>query len=79
MPRGVAGGHGRRWRSAVRLAGGTALTLGRAATWQRSFEELLVAVCAAALLACGVRLWLITTATTVGLVRGRVPGPAPAA
>lgn len=55
------------------LAGGTAATLARPATWQRSFEDLLVAVCAAALLACGARLWVVTTATTVGLVRGRVP------
>ena len=60
----------------VRLAGSTALTLGRAATWQRSFEDLLVAVCATALLACGLRLWFITTATTVGLVRGRPPARA---
>lgn len=55
------------------LAGGTAATLARPATWQRSFEDLLVAVCAAVLLGCGARLWVVTTATTVGLVRGRVP------
>lgn len=55
-----------------RLVGATAATLGQSATWQRSFEDLLVAVCAAALLACGARLWVVTTATTVGLVRGQV-------
>ena len=55
------------------LAGGSAATLARSTTWQRSFEDLLVAVCAAVLLACGARLWVVTTATTVGLVRGRVP------
>ncbi len=32
-----------------------------------------MAVCAAVLLGCGARLWVVTTATTVGLVRGRVP------
>ncbi|WP_199907440.1 LysM peptidoglycan-binding domain-containing protein [Nocardioides terrigena] len=55
------------------LAGGTAATLAHAATWQRSFEDLLVAVCAAVVLGCGARLWVVTTATAVGLVRGRVP------
>lgn len=56
-----------------RLAGGAAASLVRTTTWQSSFEDLLVAVCAAVLLACGVRLWLVTTVTTVDLVRGRVP------
>ncbi|WP_457206939.1 LysM peptidoglycan-binding domain-containing protein, partial [Nocardioides sp. P5_C9_2] len=55
------------------LAGGLATALAHPETWQRSFEDLLVAVCAAALLACVVRLWLVTTATTVALVGGRVP------
>jgi LysM domain len=61
----------------ARLTGGTALALARSATWQRSFEDLLVAVCAAVLLGCGVRLWLVTTATAVDLVRGRVPATVP--
>ena len=55
------------------LAGGAAAALPRPETWQRSFEDLLVAVCAAALLVCAARLWWVTTATTVALVRGRVP------
>ena len=55
------------------LAGGAAAALARPETWQRSFEDLLVAVCAAALLVCAARLWWVTTATTVALVRGRVP------
>lgn len=55
------------------LAGGPAASLVRTTTWQRGFADLLVAVCAAVLLACGVRLWLVTTVTAVGLVRGRAP------
>ena len=58
---------------AGRLAGGAAASLVRTTTWQSSFEDLLVAVCAAVLLACGVRLWLVTTVTAVDLVRGRAP------
>ena len=59
------------------LAGATAWSLVRPATWRGSFEDLLVAVCAAALLACGLRLWAVTTVTTVDLVRGRAPSGAP--
>ncbi len=55
------------------LAGGTAASLGRRSTWQHSFEELLVALCAAVLLVCAVRWWWVTTTTTFDLVRGRVP------
>lgn len=56
------------------LAGGSAASLLRSETWRGGFEDLLVAVCAMALLVSAAHLWLVTTATTVGLVRGRAPG-----
>jgi hypothetical protein len=55
------------------LGGGPAASLLRPETWQGGFEDLLVAVCALALLVSAAHLWLVTTATTVGLVRGRTP------
>jgi nucleoid-associated protein YgaU len=55
------------------LAAGAAAALLRPRTWGGSFEDLLVAVCALALLVSAARLWLVTTATTIGLVRGRSP------
>jgi hypothetical protein len=55
------------------LGAGTAASLVRPETWQGGFEELLVAVCALALLVSAAHLWLVTTATTAGLVRGRTP------
>lgn len=55
------------------LAAPAALTLRQPATWQGSFEDLLVAVCATVLLACGLRLWLVTSVTAVALARGRAP------
>jgi hypothetical protein len=55
------------------LGGGPAASLLRSETWQGGFEDLLVAVCALALLVSAAHLWLVTTATTVGLVRGRAP------
>jgi hypothetical protein len=59
------------------LAGATAWSLVRPATWRGSFEDLLVAVCASALLGCGLRLWAVTTATTAALLRGRLPSGTP--
>ncbi|WP_199904975.1 LysM peptidoglycan-binding domain-containing protein [Nocardioides sediminis] len=56
-----------------RLAGAAAASLLRPETWHGSFEDLLVAVCALALLVSAAHLWLVTTATTIGLVRGRTP------
>ena len=55
------------------LGGGAAASLLLPQTWQGGFEDLLVAVCALALLVSAAHLWLVTTATTVGLVRGRTP------
>lgn len=55
------------------LASGAAASLASPDTWRGGFEDLLVAVCAVALLACATRLWVVTTATTLGLVRGRLP------
>lgn len=55
------------------LGGGAAVSLLLAETWGGGFEDLLVAVCALALLVSAVHLWLVTTATTAGLVRGRTP------
>jgi hypothetical protein len=51
---------------------GSAAALARAATWHGEFDELLVAVCGAVLLACGARLWWVTTMTTIDVVRGRM-------
>jgi LysM domain len=51
---------------------GAAAALARAATWHGGFDELLVAVCGAVLLACGARLWWVTTVTTIDVVRGRM-------
>ncbi|MEO5665675.1 MAG: LysM domain-containing protein [Nocardioides sp.] len=51
-------------------------SLASPATWHGSFEDLLVAVASAALVACAGWLWLVTTATVADLVRRR---PAPAA
>ncbi|KRF30232.1 LysM peptidoglycan-binding domain-containing protein [Nocardioides sp. Soil805] len=55
------------------LASGTAASLTSQETWRRSFEDLLVSLCAAVLLGCATRLWLVTTATTLALARGRLP------
>lgn len=47
------------------------------AVWRGSFEDLLVAVASAALVACTGWLWLVTTATVVDLARGRSAPTAP--
>jgi hypothetical protein len=56
---------------------GSAGSLASSATWHDSFEGLLVAVASAALVACAGWLWLVTTTTVVGLVRGREPSTVP--
>jgi hypothetical protein len=55
------------------LAGAAAGSLLRPETWRGGFEDLLVAVCALALLVSAAHLWLVTTTTTVALGRGRTP------
>ena len=57
--------------------GGAAASLSAAAVWQGTFEELLVAVASAALIACACWLWVITTVTVAGIVGGREPSAAP--
>uniref|UniRef100_UPI00286D7B32 hypothetical protein n=1 Tax=Nocardioides sp. TaxID=35761 RepID=UPI00286D7B32 len=52
---------------------GAAASLVSSATWHGTFEDLLVAVSAAALVGCAAWLWLVTTATVVDVVRGHVP------
>ncbi|EON24713.1 hypothetical protein CF8_1200 [Nocardioides sp. CF8] len=60
----------------VALADDTA-SLASSAVWHGSFDDLLVAVASAAVLVCAAWSWLITTATVVDLVRGRVPTSVP--
>lgn len=60
------------WAAIAEAAG----SLASSTVWRGSFEDLLVAVASAALLACAGWLWFVTTATVVDLVRGR---PAPTA
>lgn len=57
--------------------GGAAVSLTSAAVWPGSFDELLVAIASAALIACAGWLWVITTATVAGVVGGRTPSAAP--
>lgn len=52
-------------------------SLASSAPWHGTFEDLLVAVASAALVACTGWLWLLTTATVVGLVHGWTPDTAP--
>ena len=56
---------------------GAAASLASSAAWHGTFEDLLVAVSSAALVACAGWLWLVTTATVLDVVRGRVPASAP--
>ena len=56
--------------------GGAAASLASSPVWHSSFEELLVAVASAALVACLAWLWVVTSATVVDVVRGRVPATA---
>lgn len=58
---------------AWRVLAATAAPLGRATHWRGTFDDLLVALAAAALLACAAWLWLVTTTTVVEVARGRVP------
>ena len=51
--------------------GGAAVSLASAAVWHGTFDDLLVAVASAALIACAGWLWVITTATVAGVVGGR--------
>lgn len=60
------------WAAVAEAAG----SLASSAVWRGSFEDLLVAVASAALVACAGWLWLVTTATVADLARGR---PAPTA
>ena len=57
--------------------GDAAASLASSVAWRGSFEDLLVAVASAALLACASWLWVITTATVAGVVAGREPSVAP--
>lgn len=57
------------WTTAAEAAA----SLGSTRTWHGPFEDLLVAVASAVLLACAARLWLITTATVADLARGAAP------
>jgi hypothetical protein len=56
---------------------GPAASLASPAVWRGTFEDLLVAVASAALVACLAWSWIVTSATVVDLVRGRVPATAP--
>lgn len=49
----------------------TVASLASEQVWTSTFEELLVAVASAALLACACWLWVITTLTVAGLLAGR--------
>jgi len=62
---------------ALSTVAGAAASLASSAVWRGTFEELLVAVASAALVACLGWLWVVTSATVVDLVRGRVPATAP--
>lgn len=57
--------------------GDAAASMTSAAVWHGTFEDLLVAVASAALIACSCWLWVITTATVADVLRGREPGAAP--
>lgn len=56
---------------------GAAASLASSAVWHGTFEELLVAVASAALVACLGWSWVVTSATVIDLVRGRMPATAP--
>lgn len=56
---------------------GAAASLASPAVWHGTFEELLVAVASAALVACLAWSWVVTSTTVVDLVRGRSPATAP--
>lgn len=57
------------WHAVIGAAG----SLASGDAWHRTFEDLLVAVASAVLIACVGWLWIVTTATVVAVVRGRVP------
>lgn len=59
------------------MVAGAAASLASSAAWHGTFQDLLVAVASAALVVCAGWLWLVTTATVVDVVRGRVPASAP--
>jgi len=56
---------------------GAAASLASSAVWRGTFEELLVAVASATLVACLGWSWVVTSATVIDLVRGRMPATAP--
>src|SRR5688572_22476527 len=56
---------------------GAAASLASSAVWHGTFEELLVAVASAALVACLGWSWIVTSATVIDLVRGRMPATTP--
>jgi hypothetical protein len=56
---------------------GAAASLASSAAWHGTFEELLVAAASAALVACLGWSWIVTSATVIDLVRGRMPATAP--
>ncbi|UUZ58128.1 LysM peptidoglycan-binding domain-containing protein [Nocardioides sp. B-3] len=61
------------WSAVADAAG----SLTSSTVWHGSFEDLLVAVASAALVACAGWLWLVTTATVADPVRGRPASTAP--
>lgn len=61
------------WRTVADAAG----SLASAQAWQGTFEDLLVAVASAALVVCAGWLWVVTSATVIAVVRGRVPSAPP--
>lgn len=53
------------------MVGASVQTLRAPSAWQGTFEDLLVACAAAALMACLGWLWVVTTVTVAGLISGR--------
>ena len=62
---------------ALSTVAGAAASLASSEVWHGTFEQLLIALASAALVACLGWLWLVTSTTVIELVRGRVPATAP--